>query len=136
MKKKKIMSVALLLIMLFMLIVSDGKAYLCKAQNSVVKSVLGESCRVILTISGKTAKCEAKINGTKDVTSISGTMKLYKTDRGSDAFVKSWTLSGKTILNEARTYSVSKGKYKLVLSAWIRAGNKTDAVVRTATATC
>ncbi len=99
-------------------------------------SITGAKCKVMLSVSNKTAVCDGLVYGTDKTTSISGTMRLYKTEGSLDKSVKSWNVSGKNRITASFTHKVSNGDYKLVLSVTVTNGKKSETFTRTATAKC
>ena len=103
--------------------------------NAMLDSIHG-SCFARLSITNHVAKCASKAIASSNSTIISGTMRLYKTNGVMDVSVKSWDFSGSKTIDVVKNYNVSTGTYKLVMTAKINNGKKTETVTKTATAKC
>lgn len=83
----------------------------------------GNRCTAVLTFSGTTANCVAKITAADSTAKINAGMTLYRINaNGSQSHVASWSgLTGTGRLDATRSYSpvVSGAKYKLVISGTI-----------------
>lgn len=99
-------------------------------------SVSTSSASLSLSIKGGTATCNAKVLGKTGTTKIDGTIKLQKVTSSSTKTIKSWSVSTKSrILNSQKTYSVSKGKYKVVFSFKVYKGGTSESFTLNRTAT-
>ena len=83
----------------------------------------GNRCTPVLTFSGTTANCDAKVVAANSAAKINATMTLYRINaNGSRTQVAAWTsLTGTGRLDVNRTHSpvVSGAKYHLVVSGTI-----------------
>lgn len=115
--KAKVVSLVMLMALVLSLGLSAGAAEISPQWDE------GNRCTPVLTFSGTTANCVAKIVAADSTAKINATMTLYRINaNGSQTRVASWTsLTGTGRLDVSKTYSpaVSGAKYHLAVSGTI-----------------
>ncbi len=121
--------IALVLILLAM-VMSYGVALPAKAE--ILQSVHTPYVIIDLNFENGKAFCSSYIKSEDNNSYISGNLVLSKmTDTGAQA-VKTWSFSSRSkILDVVKSTAVTRGKYRLVLSATVTSNGKRDPIMRT-----
>ncbi len=100
--------------------------------REILQSVHTPYVIIDLNFENGKAFCSSYIKSEDNDSSISGNLVLSKmTDTGAQA-VKTWSFSSRgKILDVVKSTAVTRGKYRLVLSATVTSNGKRDPIMRT-----
>lgn len=103
----------------------------------VTRSIHTKKATVHLEFENGTAICNARVKSDIKESTISGTLVLSKLTGSGAKVVKTWNVSSNNhTLDVRKTASVSKGSYRLVLTATVSCKGKNESVMRTAYGDC
>ncbi len=130
-KKRKIQRWYVLVVIAIAIAMGAGASIPVKADT--VCSFDTSKAKVNLNIKNGVAICQAHVRTDDSDSNITGTLVLSRLTNSGAVVVGSWSISSNArLFDMKKTVNVSRGDYRLVLSATVTCNGKRDPIMRTA----